>query len=134
MTQRVPPSVALKVFCTIRTSSWAGAPPGDMSFKWLHQKCFDHEHDGDESQSISQDKRHVEQLERTPDLEADPIRAPKQLDDQYDFPDQRQARPGRRSDVGRELWHDDMAQPRPRAHTEHLRHLVELAIQGARAF
>ena len=50
-----------------------------MSFKWLHQKCFDHEHDGDECQSISQDARHVEQLERNPNLEADPIRAPQQL-------------------------------------------------------
>ena len=74
-----------------------------MSFKRLHQKRFDRQHDGDEGESIGQDTGHVEQLECDADLEADAVRPPEQLDDQHDFPDQRQARAGRRGEVGREL-------------------------------
>src|SRR2546421_9420725 len=44
-----------------------------MSFKRLNQKRFHGEHDRDEGESISQDARNVEQLERDPDLEADAV-------------------------------------------------------------
>jgi hypothetical protein len=40
-----------------------------MSFKRLHQKRFDCQHGCDEGESIGQDARNVEQLERDPDLE-----------------------------------------------------------------
>ena len=47
-----------------------------MSFKRLNQKRFHGEHDRDESESIGQDARDVEQLEGDPDLEADPLGRP----------------------------------------------------------
>jgi hypothetical protein len=40
-----------------------------MSFKRLHQKRFDCQHDGDEGESIGQDAGDVEQLKGDPDLE-----------------------------------------------------------------
>src|SRR3954470_15198976 len=75
-TWRLPPETARKNFCVILTSSRLGTPAGDMSFKRLHQKCFDRQHDRDEGESIGQEARHVEQLERNPDLEADPVGPP----------------------------------------------------------
>src|SRR5712691_1016022 len=84
-----PPDAERKNFCLMLTSSRPGTPAGDMSFKRLHQEGFDHEHDGDEGESIGQDARHVEQLERDPDLEPDPVRPSQQFDDQDDLPDQR---------------------------------------------
>ena len=42
-----------------------------MSFKRLHQKRFDCQHDGYEGESIGQDACDVEQLERDPNLETD---------------------------------------------------------------
>ena len=59
-----PPEAARKVFCLMLTSSRPRAPAGDMSFKRLHQKRFDCQHDGDEGESIGQD--YVEQLKGTP--------------------------------------------------------------------
>jgi hypothetical protein len=47
-----------------------------MSFKRLNQKRFHGEHDRHEGESISQDARDVEQLERDPDLEADTVGRP----------------------------------------------------------
>ena len=44
-------------------SSRSRTPAGNVSFKRLHQKGFDYEHDGDEGESIGQDAGHVEQLE-----------------------------------------------------------------------
>ena len=74
-----------------------------MSFKRLHQEGFDRQHDGDEGESIGQDAGDVEQLERDPDLEADAVRTPEQLDDEHDLPDQRQAGARRCGEIGREL-------------------------------
>src|SRR6266699_3492230 len=68
MTRKDPPVAALYAFCLIATSSRSRTPAGDMSFKRLHQERFDHQHDGDEGESIGQDARDVEQLERNPDL------------------------------------------------------------------
>jgi hypothetical protein len=59
-----------------------------MSLKRLHQKRFDCQHDGDEGESIGQDARDVEQLERDPDLEADAVGTPEQFDDKHDLPNQ----------------------------------------------
>src|SRR5262244_820607 len=70
-----PPEAARKDFCLMLTSSRSRAPAGDMSFKRLHQERFDCQHDRDEGESIGQDARDVEQLERNPDLEADAVRA-----------------------------------------------------------
>ena len=42
------------------TSSRPGPPAGNMSFKRLHQECFDGEHHHNEGQSIGQDALHVE--------------------------------------------------------------------------
>ena len=58
------------------TSSRLRTPAGDMSFKRLHQKRFDCQHDGDEGESIGQDAGDVEQLERDADLEADAVGTP----------------------------------------------------------
>src|SRR5262249_36935885 len=51
-TWSLPPEAARKDFCLMLTSSWPRAPAGDMSFKRLHQKRFDCQHDGDEDESI----------------------------------------------------------------------------------
>ena len=67
-----------------------------MSFKRLHQERFDHQHDGDEGESIGQDTRHVEQLERDPDLEADAIRAARATRRSARFSRPATARSGRR--------------------------------------
>src|SRR5215813_14286761 len=76
-----PPEAARKDFCLMLTSSRPRAPAGDMSFKRLHHECFDCQHDGDEGESIGQDAGDVEQLKRHPDLEADAVRPPQELDD-----------------------------------------------------
>src|SRR4029077_5121829 len=81
-TCRLPPEVARKDFCLMLTSSRPRTPAGDMSFKRLHQKRFDCQHDGYEGESIGQDARDVEQLERDPDLETDAVRTPEQLDNE----------------------------------------------------
>src|SRR5262245_3368113 len=112
-TWRLPPEAARNDFCRMLTSSRPRAPAGDMSFKRLHQKRFDCQHDGDESESIGQDARNVEQLERDPDLETDAVRPPEQFDNEHDFPNQRQAGAGGGSEIGRELWQYDVAQARP---------------------
>src|SRR5437764_6094863 len=91
-----PPEAARKDFCLMLTSSRPRAPAGDMSFKRLHQKRFDCQYDGDEGESIGQDARDVEQLERDPDLEANAVRTPEQLDNEHDLPNQRQAGKGGR--------------------------------------
>src|SRR5450432_1790229 len=88
-TCRLSPETARKNFCLMRTSSRPGTPAGDMSFKRLHQECFDHQHDGDEGKGIGQEARDVEQLERDPDFEPDPIGTAEQLDDEDDLPYQR---------------------------------------------
>src|SRR5919205_3551460 len=79
-----PPEAARKDFCLMLTSSRPRAPAGDMSFKRLHQKRFDCQHDGDEGESIGQDAGHVEQLERDPDLEAHAVGPSEQFYDQDD--------------------------------------------------
>ena len=79
-----------------------------MSFKRLHQKRFDCQHDGDEGESIGQDAGDVEQLKGDPDLETDTVRPPEQFDNEHDLLNQRQAGAGRGSEIGRELRQDDM--------------------------
>src|SRR5262245_39738703 len=93
-TWSVPPAAARNDFFLMATSSRSRTPAGDMSFKRLHQEGFDCQHHGDEGESIGQDAGHVEQLEGDPDLEADAIGTPEQLDDQHDLPYERQ--PGAR--------------------------------------
>src|SRR5262245_10788175 len=56
-----PPDAARKDFCLMLTSSRLRTPAGDVSFKRLHQKRFDCQHDGDEGESIGQDAGDVEQ-------------------------------------------------------------------------
>src|SRR5262249_60276898 len=96
-TSSFPPEAARKDFCLMLTSSRPRAPAGDISFKRLHQKGFDCQHDGDEGESIGQDAGDVEQLKRDPDLEADTVRPP------YEFPKQRQAGAGGSGEIGRVL-------------------------------
>src|ERR1700730_17024709 len=93
-TCRLSPEAARKNFCLMQTSSRLdsgrlGTPAGDMSFKRLHQECFDHQHDGDEGKRIGQEARDVEQLERDPDFEPDPVGTAEPLEDADDLPDQR---------------------------------------------
>src|SRR5215813_12577105 len=108
-----PPEVARKDFCLMFTSSRFRTPAGDVSFKRLHQKSFDCQHDGDEGESIGQDAGDVEQLKCHPDLEADAVGTPEQLDDEHDFPDQREAGAGGGSEIGRKLRQNDVAHARP---------------------
>src|SRR5215468_6363867 len=70
-------------------STCSSPPAADMSFKRLHQDCFDHQHHGDEGESIGQDLGHVEQLECHADFKADAVGPPEQFDDENDLPDQR---------------------------------------------
>src|ERR1019366_2796635 len=93
-TCRLSPEAARKNFRLMQTSSCPasgclGTPAGDMSFKRLHQECFDHQHDSDEGDGIGQEARDIEQLERDPDFEPDPVGAAQQLDDEDDLPHQR---------------------------------------------
>src|ERR1700686_5547445 len=93
-TCRLSPEAARKNFCLMQTSTrpasgFLGTPAGDMSFKRLHQECFDHQHDGDEGDGIGQEARDIEQLERDPDFEPDPVGTAEQLDDEDDLPHQR---------------------------------------------
>src|SRR5262249_13464617 len=99
-----PPEAARKDFCLMLTSSRPRAPAGDMSFKRLHQKRFDCQHDGDEGESIGQDAADVEQLKGDPDLETDTVRPPEQFDNEHDLPNQRQTGGGLCSELGREQW------------------------------
>src|SRR5260370_12688834 len=102
------------------TSSRSRAPAGDMSFKRLHQERFDCQHDRDEGESIGQDARDVEQLERNPDLEADAVRTPEQLHDEHDLPNYRSAEAGGGGEIGRGLRPYAMAPARPCSHAKHL--------------
>src|SRR2546423_15700358 len=108
-TCRRPPEAERKDFCLIATSSrlgssrldsswldssWLdsscpGTPTGDLSFKRLHQECFDYQHDCAEGESIGEYLGHVEQLECDPDLEPHAVGTPEQFDDKHDLPDQR---------------------------------------------
>src|ERR1700704_740019 len=88
-TCRLSPEAARKNFCLMQTSSRPGTPAGDMSFKRLHPECFVPQHDGHEGEGISEDARDVEQLERDPDLEPDPVGTAQQLYDEDDLPYQR---------------------------------------------
>jgi hypothetical protein len=72
-------------------------------------------------------------LERDPDLEADAVRAPEQLDNQHNFPNQRQAGAGGGGEIRRELRQYNMAQPRPCPHAKYLRHVVESVVERTRA-
>ena len=65
------------------------SPAGDMSFNRLHQEGFDHQHDGNESERISENSGDVEELKGTPDLEADSVGPAQEFDDQNDLPDKR---------------------------------------------
>src|SRR6202158_2806643 len=85
------PAAVTKVFCSISTSSSALPPAGRMSFKGLHQECFDRQHNGREGPRIGEDVGNVEQLERSADLEADAVRSPQQFGDEHDLPHERQA-------------------------------------------
>src|SRR5882757_5077213 len=76
ITRKVPPVAALYAFCLIATSSRSRTPAGDMSFKRLHQERFDHQHDGDEGESIGEYLGHVEQLECDPDFEPHAVGPP----------------------------------------------------------
>src|SRR4249920_1461720 len=115
-------------------SSRSRTPAGDVSFKRLHQKGFDCKHDGDEGESICQHARDVEQLECDTDLEANAVGAPEQLDDEYDFPDQREAGTSGGREIGRKLRHYDVTHARPGLHAKDLRHVIERTIKRARTF
>src|ERR671935_28490 len=89
-----------------------------MSFKRLHQKRFDCQHDGNEGESIGQDARDVEQLKGDPDLETHTVPPPKQFNNEHDLPNQRQAGACGGSEVGGELRQHDVAQAFLCAHAE----------------
>src|SRR5215468_4953992 len=91
-----PPEAARKDFCLMLTSSRPRAPAGDMSFKRLHPKRFDCQHDGDEGESIGQDAGDVEQLKGDPDLETDTVRPPEQFDNEHESSKPARSRSGRR--------------------------------------
>src|SRR5262245_36229855 len=82
------PSADLNVFSAMSTLSGTAAPTGCMSFKGLHHKEFDEEHDRYEGERVGEDAGNVEELEEGVDLEADAVRAAEQLDHQHDLPDE----------------------------------------------
>src|SRR5215831_10730725 len=97
------PAADRNAFRTMRTSSRSESPTGRASFKGLHQKGFDRQHDGGEAQRIGEDTCHIEQLERNTDLEPDAVRTAQELDHQHDLPHQRKAGARRRRQIGQEL-------------------------------
>src|SRR5262245_46746463 len=133
MTRRVPPVAALKALCLTETSSRPRSPTGDMSFNWLHQERFEHQHHGDEGESIGENSGHVEQLERGSDLEAHSAGAPEQLDNEHELPYQRQPGAGSGRKIGGKLRQHHVAHAHPGPHAEYLRHVVEPAVERARA-
>src|SRR5690242_7849127 len=107
------PDADRNAFRTMRTSSRSESPTGRASFKGLHQKGFDCQHDGGEAQRIGEDTCHIEQLERNTDLEADAVRTAQQLDDEDDLPHQRQTGARRGRQVGQELRQHHVAKRPP---------------------
>src|SRR5215472_8571769 len=97
------PEADRNAFRPMRTSSRSESPTGRASFKGLHQKRFDRQHDGCEAQRIGEDSCHIEQLERNTDFEPDAVRPSEQLDDEHDLPDERKARARRSRQIGEEL-------------------------------
>src|SRR6267142_2623375 len=128
ITSRRSPDAAMKALRAIVTSSRAEPPTGYASFKGLHQKCLDRQHDRREGQRVGENTCHIEQLKRNPDLESDAVRPPEQLHDENDLPYQREAGACRRREIGRELRQDDMAERGPARHPERQRHFVEAGI------
>src|SRR5215471_17887359 len=128
------PAADTNDFRTMRTSSRAESPTGRTSFKGLHQKRFDRQHDCGEAQGIGENTCHIEELERNTDLESDAVGPSQELDDEDDLPHQRQAGARRRRDVRTELRQDHVAEGAGARHGEHARHLVETGIERARAF
>src|SRR5580700_5957123 len=96
MTGASCPEAVRKDFSATRASSRTRSPPGDMTFKGLHRKRFDDEHDRREGQRISEQQRDVEQLESRIDFEPHAVWSAHQLDHKHDLPDKRQAGAGRR--------------------------------------
>src|ERR1700757_2654320 len=118
------PDADRNAFRTMRTSSRSESPTGRASFKGLHQKGFDRQHDGGEAQRIGEDSCHIEQLERNPDLESDAVRPAQQLDEEHDLPHQREAGARRCREIRQELREDNVAKGTPPWHREGARHLV----------
>src|SRR5271165_324087 len=125
MTSTLWPAAVQTVFLATRASSRARSPTGDVTFKGLHQERFDDEHDRGEGQRIREQQRDVEQLERDIDFETHSVRPTHQLDDQHDFPDERQARAGRRGKKRRQLRRNDVAQPLEPRKAEDRSHFIE---------
>ena len=118
------PSADLNVFSAMSTLSGTLAPTGCMSFKGLHQKEFDEEHDRHEGQGIGENRSDVEELEIEMDLEADAVRAAEQFDHQDDLPDQRYARSRGGGEVGLQLRQQYVADAIERAEAIDGRHFL----------
>src|SRR5208283_317137 len=103
------PSAPKNSFEAMSTSSSILSPARDAPLEGLHDKGFDAEHQRHEGQRIGEQHEHVEELEGRIDLEADPVRAAQELDDQHDLPDERKPRARRRGEIRRKLRQHDMA-------------------------
>src|SRR5690606_21541990 len=130
----VTPSADRNVFSAMSTLSGTLAPAGCMSFKRLHQKEFDEEHDRHEGQRVGQDRSDVEELEIEMDLEADAVRAAEQFDHQHDLPDKRYARTRGGGEIGLQLRQQYVADSVERAETIDGSHLRIARIEGPGAF
>src|SRR5277367_326499 len=74
------PDAVRKDLLATRASSRTRSPTGDVTFKGLHRKRFDDEHDRCERQGIGEQERDVEQLEGGIDLEPHAVRPAHQFD------------------------------------------------------
>src|SRR6202042_2140987 len=133
MTGALCPEAVRKDFFATRASSRARSPTGDVTFKGLHRKRFDDEHDRREGQRISEQQGDVEQLESCIDFEPDAVRPAHEFNHQHDLPDKRQASTGRGGEIGRKLRRHDMGEPLQWRKAEHARHLVEPRVKRAHA-
>src|SRR5918994_5898904 len=120
-----------KRLCRILIRRRSAAPAADMALERQQDGPFDDLDDRDEGDRVGENAGDVEQLEMQPDLKADAARAAKQLGDQHDLPDQREAGAGGRGKIGIELRQDHLLQGAPPADPVYRGHLQEVAVERA---
>src|ERR1700722_9979389 len=122
------PDAVRKDLLATRASSRAGSPTRDMTFKGLHQECFDSEHDRSEGQGVGEHERDVEQLEGGIDFEPHPVWPAHEFNHENDLPNKRKTRAGRGGEIRRKLRRAKGGEPFQRREAEHSRHFIEPSV------
>src|ERR1700740_1927704 len=117
----------------MRSSNSDGTPASDMGFQGLEHEELNGKHQEGEGQRIAKYARYVEKLEIDRDCITDAGGASEQFDHQHDLPDKSQSGSRPRRDIGRQLGHEDVAQPGPARETVGPAHLIEIPIERSGA-